>query len=302
MKAKEIDLKYRVLWPYKYFKAPTTFDEVEKMSIPKNHLVSTGLFKEQVKVSFLGDMMGMGNKKLKLGDLVQTRIQKSDYLVFNLEAVIADKNDIILSKQYTSLDSFKYLMDQLDPSKVIIGIANNHLSDYGEEGIESTLRAINEVGAKVIGTNESPLIKLSDDLCLVASTMWHSKNDLKVNRFDTNTQYDFDTIQFLHWGTEFSKHADEQQLEILKSLKDRSISIIGHHSHCPQPIIQNEGHITAFSLGNMGTSFQSQKINHGMMVDMVFGKCDKWKVIHSAWDFVFMSFKNDVITLQRRVS
>jgi poly-gamma-glutamate capsule biosynthesis protein CapA/YwtB (metallophosphatase superfamily) len=300
-----IDFKYRFVWPYRYLMAPEEFSVLEQYSIPKR-FINPRIFREsiqetnRVKVSFMGDLMGVGHKKIFLSNHVRHFLNDSDYTVFNLESVLTTSHGIILQKQYTYEEVFYHLMSQLNADKVIAGVANNHLFDYGTDGVIDTIRTIKASGASYVGTRYRPEVKLAEGLSLRASTQWYDPADNIVNKYTAKPTTD-QVINFLHWGQEFSLNPTKEQLAELEELKKSSVCTIGHHSHSPQAIQFDDDYLTAFSLGNMATGFKSEKINNGilMRIDLVQSQ-NEWIVESCEWDYLHMQVHKDHILLTRR--
>lgn len=286
-------------WPFKYLKAPTQFSKIERYSLAKNFEFLPGRTRH-LRASFLGDFMGVGDHRITLDDSLLNFLNRSDIIMINLECVIHNGKGPILSKQYTSLNSFKYFCSQLDMSKVVFGVANNHLNDFGQKGVEQTLNEISKSGARYVGTKQRPKLFLKKGLAIEAATFWYSKQDQVTNKsFHASTEKE-QLIHFLHWGEEFSMAPSRTQNLLARKLGESSLALIGHHSHCPQPIKNINGMVSAFSLGNFCTSFNSPKINSGIVTSIDLSKSDKWEVISGSWRNINMevSSQNILVKLQ----
>lgn len=284
-------------WPFKYLKAPTQFSKIERYSLTKNFEFLPGRTKH-LRISFLGDFMGIGEHKITLDKSLLKVLNRSDIIMINLECVIHNGKGPILSKQYTSLDSFKHLCSQLDMKKVVFGVANNHLNDFGEKGVEQTLNEISKAGARYVGTQERPKLYLKKGLAIEAATFWYSKQDRVTNKSFTASTKDEQLIHFLHWGEEFSMAPSRAQNMLARKLGESSLALIGHHSHCPQPIKNINGMVSAFSLGNFCTSFKSPKINSGIITSIDLSKSDKWEVISGSWRNINMEIASQKILIK----
>lgn len=299
MQEQLINLKYKLSWPFQYLRAPTNFAQIQEHSIPKYLNCRSGGYEETVKITFLGDLMGLGNKELILDDSVLMDIENSDYLVINLESVLVDESDLILDKQYTHQSTFRKLMGQLNSSRVLFGMANNHVYDYGIEGIRQTTAIIESCGAKYFGLKEKPSLIIKNGLEICASTLWHRKEDHFVNKLSDLKSAKNDVIHFLHWGKEFQMLPTLGQKKLIDDLKDDSLCVIGHHSHTPQPINFFDKQLVAYSLGNMATGHSSDKINSGLITTITFGRNTKWNVIEVNWDFVTQDISSSQCLLRR---
>lgn len=285
MQSKNVGLAYKLIWPFRYLKAPTKFDYVDEHSISRKMTFFSNFtdVEDRISIVFLGDFMGVGSKKVYLDDELKNFINSGDKIIFNLEAVIVDSSELILSKQYVHSKVFSSFLSQLQSDKVIVGVANNHLLDYGVNGLVDSLSLIQECGASYIGTSNRGKIQLSDGLFINASTFWTQKDDRYLNRFKRSRSNE-QVIQFFHWGNEFDCFANIEQTNLVKELEN-SIAVIGHHSHCPQPIQMVEEKLTAYSLGNLATCYNLEKINNGLVLKLNLVKTKGvWKLSTSEWE------------------
>lgn len=301
MQEQLMNLKYKLSWPFQYLKAPTDFSKIEELSIPKYHNLRNGVYEETVKITFFGDFVGLGEKELILDDSVLMDIERSDYLMLNLESVLVDPNDLILEKQYTHESSFKKFIQQLNAPRVLVGLANNHVYDYGSDGVKDTIDIIESTGAKYFGLKEKPSLIIKNGLEVCASTLWHRKEDQRVNKLSDLKTSKNDVIHFLHWGKEFQMLPTEGQRKLIQDLKGEFLCTIGHHSHTPQPINMVGEHLVAYSLGNMATGFSSAKVNTGLITTVTFGRKAKWQVIEVLWDFVTLDIGPKECLLRREL-
>lgn len=300
MHCKHIGLSYQLKWPYRYLRAPKKNVYIDPESLPKKILFldTNELIEDELSITFLGDFMGVGSKDVYIDDELKSFLHSSEKIVFNLESVVLDSNKTILSKQHTHPLVFKKFMSQLITSKVLVGIANNHIYDFGINGMIGTINAINESGANYFGTINRPKILLGDGLAINASTFWKNKYDKFVNVYN-KTNHDEQVIEFVHWGQEFLARPCPSQEKIFQDLPN-TLCVIGHHSHTPQPIYLSNNILTAYSLGNFVTYFKSEKINNGLFLNLKLVKiAGDWKIFSSEWDFIHIKVKKSYSLITR---
>ncbi|MDC1395830.1 CapA family protein [Bacteroidia bacterium] len=91
-----------------------------------------------------------GNAKHVLGD-VHSRIEKSDFSLCNVEFSMIDRGEAIvktgpvLGAKTSAIDFFT------NAGFDLLSLANNHIKDYGEEGVRSTLEVAREAGIPTVG-------------------------------------------------------------------------------------------------------------------------------------------------------
>lgn len=214
---------------------------------------------------------------LLLGDIVSQPKFKSSIdidaslLLLNLEAPIIKKKVPAIKKAGPHLSSREFVLPVNSGSTIVANLANNHIMDYGSEGLRDTLTECNEKNILVVGAGENldearlPLIieinnkKIGIIGCCEIqfgiSTPWKSGvaslgpwiysaiRDLK-NRVDL-------IIISIHGALEDFPLPSPEWQELLRSFVDEGANIIhGHHSHVPQGFEEYNGGIIFYGLGN----------------------------------------------------
>lgn len=286
MKARKFDILTRLSAPISYFRAPTSFNNICDDSIPQKYINLDGFriteeATQRLKVTFLGDMMGVGIRDIKICDSLKKRIEESDYTIINLSSVITNDHSMVLERQHTHPQIFLKFCDQLPMDKIIFSLANNHSLDYGKNGLNNTIIQLRRVGAKFIGLKDKATIELAQGLNLKASTSWYTDKNVTCNL--DNEKSNTSTIHYICWGDEYRTQPTEEQVEHINNLNDNDLMICGHHSHCPQPIKIINDKLTAFSLGNFTSFHDSSRINSGLVMTSDLVLFDKWHVEKVDW-------------------
>jgi poly-gamma-glutamate capsule biosynthesis protein CapA/YwtB (metallophosphatase superfamily) len=213
---------------------------------------------------------------------VATLLRSADLTFGNLESP--------LSKQGTPLPG-KGIWLRGDPSGAaalsevgydVMSVANNHILDYDDPAFLDTLTFLNEQGIIPVGggTNLAMAAKpvfrevKGQQIAFLAATEmadifwdWDYPRTFEAKP-DRPGVYKLDPDQLvddvsslrgkadlivvsLHWGTEYSDYATEDQRKIAHRLVDAGANlIIGHHPHCLQGVELYQGAVIAYSLGN----------------------------------------------------
>lgn len=141
----------------------------------------------------------------------------------------------------------------------ILSIANNHILNYGQDGLEQTkkfLSSSNLLYSPLISSN-SPNNKitiyqfnnlsfgfLSFDLVTYPHLSLISPISLISPTVDI-------LVVSLHWGAEYQKQPTEEQKKLAHQIIDAGAKIIlGHHPHVTQPSEKYNGGLIFYSLGN----------------------------------------------------
>ncbi len=216
---------------------------------------------------------------------IKNEFLKYDFIFANLETPITERGVPVHPKPYIfriKNDTATCLKDlKLDA----VSIANNHLMDYGPEGMKDTLfflknmniqyagggltldaarrpARLNHGGTTIIilAYNERPPAAFSASI----DSPGIAPLDLSLIKEDIETHRRGDTIIIvsLHWGIEHTISPQPYQITLAHSIIDCGAdAIIGHHPHWPQGIELYHGKPIVYSLGNFINGY-TNKIEH----------------------------------------
>ncbi|HOT47346.1 MAG TPA: CapA family protein [Spirochaetota bacterium] len=216
---------------------------------------------------------------------IKNELLKYDFIIANLETPITERGMPVNSKPYTfriNHDTAECLNDlKLDA----VSIANNHLMDYGPEGMKDTLAHLKKINIRHAGGGDTldearRPVRLSydgTDIIILAynerppaafSASAQSagiatldipliKEDIETHRRNNNI-----VIVSLHWGIEHTIVPQTYQIALAHAIIDYGAdAIIGHHPHWPQGIELYRGKPIVYSLGNFINGYIN-KIEH----------------------------------------
>ena len=94
-------------------------------------------------------------------------------------------------------------------------------------------------------------------------------------------------ILYPHWGYEMQLYPNPEQIAFGKELLSKWDMIVGHHSHCPQPISRYADKSLAYSLGDFSCSFIREQFHYGMCVEVEVGPNTQgiWQTGWVEWKF-----------------
>ena len=235
---------------------------------------------------FTGDVMfgrGVGSAISSnpniFGDL-KPIFNRTDLVVVNLESPFTNSNKNF--KKTVPLKANPAYAHILKDNNVdAVGLANNHIMDYGSQGLNDTLTTLDKYNITHIGAGEnlqqalqpsyfdingqrvavinfmdlttfrgfgkSELPPATDNSPGFAPAQW----DLVKNNIDTaKSQADIVIILF-HYGNEYSLTPNKYQTELSRKCIDEGADIVvGSHPHVPQSIESYRGKLIFYSLGN----------------------------------------------------
>ncbi|PHS36978.1 MAG: hypothetical protein COB07_11670 [Sulfurovum sp.] len=224
-----------------------------------------------MKILIAGDLR-VGEKSNFSIDNINDKINANDYFLFNLESPIVNKAKVEpIPKNGPNLcmyaDSLSSILKY--NHKIIMAGANNHLGDFGEEGIYGTLKFFKDndilkVGCgKNIAEASKPLI-LKDNVALVAiaenefgmaSEDKAGANPLKIEKnliqvMDL-TREGYTVVVYFHGGNEYSPIPNPFIKRLYRSFINAGAkAVIGNHTHCPQGYELYKEGLIFYSLGN----------------------------------------------------
>ncbi len=260
---------------------------------------------ETVTIGFVGDILlddeyAILANLLRRGGTIRDGISEEmlqellgmDILVANNEFPYTNRGTPIEGKTYTfraEPNTVSYLQDM---GVDVAVLANNHMFDFGEEGLLDTLSTLEEAGIPYIGAGRdleeasAPVYFIANDIkiAFVAATqierlenpdtrgateqcsgVFRCLDPTKlyevVREADANSDF---VVVYMHWGTENAAEPDWAQLEQAPGLAEAGADlIIGDHPHCLQGVEYYGNVPVIYSLGNFW--FNSKTVDTGMV-------------------------------------
>lgn len=196
------------------------------------------------------------NKNLSelIGDELYNKLKSLDYSIFNLEAPITSSEKKI-QKCGPNLKIPINVAQGLDQFKpVFFNLANNHIKDYGVQGIESTIDFLkkNKINFAGVGSNLNDLeknfifeekgVKVGIYCCSEHEFSIANDTSAGANPFDPLVSFDevnklSEETDFLivlyHGGKEQYRFPTPNMQKIFRKFAEKGADlVIGQHSHC----------------------------------------------------------------------
>ncbi len=274
---------------------PTPFPElsVDKiLAVSRNQIASqvTGLPQQQViQVILVGDMM-LGravnfnmHRKDDFGypvAKVAEKLKQADLVIANLEAPILidcplTTEGMKLCTDYQSLYTLYFA--GIDT----VQLANNHVADYGQEGIKETQKWVEFQGLQSVGLGKAAIkeirgIKVGvlaySQVLPVAKGVETADPDLLQQEIAQLKQEADVVIVGFHWGNEYQAQPNGQQIQLAHAAIDSGADVVfGHHPHWIQGIEIYQGKPIFYSLGNfVFDQMWSRETREGLAVELNF--------------------------------
>ena len=240
--------------------------------------------KERYTLAFIGDILPTRGRTIQFGKGLREMISNCDLLVGNLEGIVTDVDkDSWMPTSDLRHDSsiISVLADLFPPERTCLSLANNHSGDFGQEEFLKSAQLFRSRKFKVVGWGEQSFVDLNPDIRVVAGSQWSNRNGDFLFRLDQAGRFikrGAFNILFPHYGYEFELFPrPEIMLRSRVWLHDFD-AVIGHHSHCPQPVcsekIHGQGHkkLLAYSLGDFLDPQNKDSYRYGIVVKLRIGQ------------------------------
>ena len=267
---------------------------------------------DEVSVAVTGDVM-FGRKMpavLESGEspfrYVENVTKNADVLLVNFEnpvttSTYAVKGDVPLKAD----PKYTYLLSGAN-DVVVASQANNHALDYGEIGLNESIKNLKEAGIYVIGAGMNsaeatkPVVIEKGDRKITILNYMDADNfaeyrgvmDPATANSSGYSAYDSELAQrqiqearengssivivYLHYGNEYSRSPNDNQIKISHELiNDGADIVIGSHAHVTQGVEMYNGKPIFYNLGNFifDQSNPATHISYFLNLDLVEDNC-----------------------------
>jgi poly-gamma-glutamate synthesis protein (capsule biosynthesis protein) len=232
----------------------------------------------QTNIYAVGDISLAGFKYaeplFRLFKQVKTVWSNSDLVVGNLESPLLENGNFIINKCVLKANP-RWAECIKSEGISLLSLANNHMMDYGPEGLFRTLEVLKEAGLSFVGAgknknsalaphymelNGKSFAFLARSSVIVSSPCYASKNSPGVAYLDESETKDAimeckknadRVVLLIHWGIEHYQHPTPSQRKLAKKLIEAGADIIlGHHPHVIQGVEPVDKGLVCYSLGN----------------------------------------------------
>ncbi len=221
---------------------------------------------------------------------VISELDPVDLKLVNLEAPIVEDADKWLDKQHhlkQKPDLTLPLLKELGVDGV--SLANNHILDYGVEGLFSTVSWLDHSGIKYAGAGpnralaERPVFfeRKGRKLAFLAfsntypsdfwatektaGTAFGEKDRVRQQVADAASVADHVIVSF-HWGRELYKLPRQYQKDLGRASIDAGADVVfGHHPHVLQPVERYGDGVIFYSLGNYFFTTLTDNVQYGLI-------------------------------------
>lgn len=231
-------------------------------------LVSCKQHQQSMTITFVGDVIldrGVNDQIQLHGDdlLVNTlrQFKHNDFFIINHEGTFTTAT-AEQQRKYNFKTDEKNAAFLRQGGVTHVSIANNHINDFGQEGMNSTLAAIRSNQLNALGATCQPTIlrKGNSECAILAASLTSHNEVLCISSIDklktsisdfVNQKPDIPLLLYIHWGLELQARPEPWQQLLAKDLIELGVdAIIGHHPHVIQTIEYIDEKPVFYSLGN----------------------------------------------------
>lgn len=258
----------------------------------KNILTKLGELNQstEIKLLFAGDMMldryirqiadKNGGYDYIFAPLTDLFVDQ-DLVIVNLEGPITENKSISAGSE---IGSSKNYIFTFDPSVVqtiydnnirLVNLGNNHILNFGKQGLESTKKILADGGIGYFGNvGENDFIstmEINNKKLAFINYNQFVKNNLaeileNIQNLKINNNYVF---VYAHWGNEYSQSSTNQQNLAHQFIEAGADAVIGSHPHVVQKSEIYNGKKIYYSLGNfIFDQYFSADTQKGLLVEL----------------------------------
>ena len=186
---------------------------------------------------------------------VKSIFSTDDLTIANFEGTLTDSEERE-DKEYAFKAPAEYAGILTSGSVEAVNTANNHSHDYGDQGYEDTISALDSAGILNFGYDKTIVTEVKGvkvGLVGIYELKDHleRKEQLKQNITKVKAEGAQITIVIFHWGNEKEEVPDSNQTTLAHLAIDEGADLVcGHHPHVLQGIEEYKGKNIVYSLGN----------------------------------------------------
>ncbi|MBU0999814.1 CapA family protein [Patescibacteria group bacterium] len=192
--------------------------------------------------------------------------EKTVNILKSADAVFVNLESPLIPNCQTTDEGMKFCGDLRNARGLIYGgvsvasIANNHMGNYGLDGINSTTNLLKKNKISVTGHGQPAILTIRDKKfgflgynsigAKEPGIAWAEISQIQSDIYNLKKQVNFVIVAF-HWGFEYTSVPSSKQKELAHAAVDAGADlIIGNHPHWVQSVEQYRGKHITYSHGN----------------------------------------------------
>ena len=211
-------------------------------------------------------------------------LKNADFVVANLEGPITDQPSVSENSEFESRENYIFTFPKesaqwlMGHNISIVNIGNNHIMNFGQDGLKQTRASLKDAGVKYFGDpkqqNYRWYVKEINGkmIGLVSYNQFVGEAEEKAVADIASVRKKSDiVIVYAHWGEEYETKHNEAQQRIAHNLIDKGADlIIGSHPHVMQEIEEYKGKKIYYSLGNfIFDQYFQEETSRGLLLQIL---------------------------------
>lgn len=230
--------------------------------------------KKYIQVMFAGDLMfdrgiryyaQKNNGNEFIFDKISPLLKSSDLVIVNLEGPITNNKSVSSGTVPGSVNNYFFTFDPslaktlFDENIKLVSLGNNHITNFGKAGAESTEEYLADAGVDYFGSPHGKRIAIEefDDLMIAFISYNQFAGNPEAEESEAlgeiarlRPKVDF-VFVFSHWGNEYQPQPAEETKNLAHRFIDAGADlVIGSHPHVIQPMEEYKEKRIYYSLGN----------------------------------------------------
>ena len=240
--------------------------------------------KKDLKILFVGDLMfdrGIRYYAKKNGgnefifDKIYPTLAGNDLVVANLEGPITDEKSVSSATIAGSTNNYFFTFDPsiaktlFSKNIKIVDLGNNHILNFGQAGLKSTKKYLDEAGVGYFDENSAIKDVNGVKVAFIAYNEFNGDQPLDIVNKIKKLKSEADiVVVFSHWGVEYSLTPTDLDKGLAHQFIDSGADlIVGSHPHVVQPMETYNGKRIYYSLGNfIFDQYFNEDVRNGMGV------------------------------------
>ncbi len=249
----------------------------------------------EVTILFAGDMMfdrsirvaGEEKGEDYLLSCIKSTLEGHDLVVANLEGPVTSYASKSVGSTVGTPDNTTFTFPSSTATLLashhirLVNLGNNHIMNFGRDGVEQTMRYLNAAGVEYFGdplsSEENKVARLEIkgvQFSFVNWSDWTSdKTDYTVAQVRAEKEKGRVVVVYTHWGDEYVPPSKRVR-DLAHQFVDAGASIvIGTHPHV---VLEDElynGAPIYYSLGNfIFDQYFNDEVSRGLLIKVAFGK------------------------------
>jgi len=225
---------------------------------------------KEISLTFTGDVIlarSVNFLTIKNNDFtwafknIADELKNSDLTIINLESPLI-KNCPLTNEGFKFCGDERHVEGLVHSGVDVVGLANNHAGNFGEEGVKETIRNLEKNNISVSGANERKIaykevngtrfafLSLNTIGYIENSLVWGSEENIKKLITEARKNADVVIVQ-LHWGVEYVEEPTDTQMKLGRLAIDSGADmVVGNHPHWIQKFEVYKDKYILYALGN----------------------------------------------------